>query len=577
MGFQVRIGRDSDSADGSSLGLGGKLFGLIFGLVFLGAGSAFTYFIAMAAWQAVDSYSWEAVPGQVESSAIVVNEADESPFEVKITYSYQFKGESHRTSDYTLAEATYTEYADAFRELDAYRSGSRPNVYVNPKKPSQGVLVRGRLWLVPLILFPLIFVAVGLIVIYATFSNSEPKKPRRKKSISTSASDAKSAGKFGTRFGIGFCSIFVVVGAITFYAFFLNPMMTYLDSQSWQPTPAVVEYSRVRSHSSDDGTTYSIDILYAYRFKGKEYKSNQYTFFDFSSSGYSGKKEVVDEYPKGESIDVLVNPGDPVEAVVLRELTAGSFVGLFTLLFLLPGAAGMYGFWWAGRKNSQLSGGYDERGYRQRAEQDLSPRGELVLQTDSSGFARFVGVSLLAAFWNGITAFPVAEVVSSWQKGSPDWFLTLFVVPFALVGTALLVFVFYTFLAMFNPRPKLMLQSAEMALGKSYSVRWEFKGKVRRIKELTLLLEGIEEARYRRGTSTYTDTETFHEATFARETFHVNMRAGSAEFILPVDSMHSFKGSNNKIRWQLKLCGDIPHWPDVSETFEISVLPIEVI
>jgi hypothetical protein len=37
--------------------------------------------------------------------------------------------------------------------------------------------------------------------------------------------------------------------------------------------------------------------------------------------------------------------------------------------------------------------------------------------------------------------------------------------------------------------------------------------------------------------------------------------------------MHSFKSANNKIVWTLQLSGEIPRWPDVSEEFEIDVLP----
>ena len=167
----------------------------------------------------------------------------------------------------------------------------------------------------------------------------------------------------------------------------------------------------------------------------------------------------------------------------------------------------------------------------------------------------------------------MSEVVDGFQSGNIEWFLTLFVIPFVLVGLGLLGFAIYSFLGIFNPRPRLMLQKRQLSLGDSCVVRWEFKGRAGRIAELVLTLEGLEEARYQRGTSTYTDTETFHKDVFARETFRANIERGSAEFLLPAQSMHSFSGGNNKIVWKLKMKGDIPNWPDVSEDFTIAVQP----
>jgi hypothetical protein len=38
--------------------------------------------------------------------------------------------------------------------------------------------------------------------------------------------------------------------------------------------------------------------------------------------------------------------------------------------------------------------------------------------------------------------------------------------------------------------------------------------------------------------------------------------------------MHSFDASNNKIQWYLKVKGDIKKWPDVSNEFAVTVLPV---
>ena len=51
------------------------------------------------------------------------------------------------------------------------------------------------------------------------------------------------------------------------------------------------------------------------------------------------------------------------------------------------------------------------------------------------------------------------------------------------------------------------------------------------------------------------------------------MKTGILSIPIPEDSMHSLDTGNNKIVWTLYLEGDIKRWPDVQDSFEITVLP----
>ena len=53
------------------------------------------------------------------------------------------------------------------------------------------------------------------------------------------------------------------------------------------------------------------------------------------------------------------------------------------------------------------------------------------------------------------------------------------------------------------------------------------------------------------------------------------MAIGGGETVIevPPDTMHSFAASNNKIVWRLVVHGAIASWPDMRETFEITVTP----
>jgi hypothetical protein len=74
---------------------------------------------------------------------------------------------------------------------------------------------------------------------------------------------------------------------------------------------------------------------------GKKYRSNRYDFMTGSSSGYQGKKELVDKYLKLKHTVCYVNPESPGDAVLNRDLTWRYGIGLFALIFVAVGLAVM--------------------------------------------------------------------------------------------------------------------------------------------------------------------------------------------------------------------------------------------
>ena len=89
-------------------------------------------------------------------------------------------------------------------------------------------------------------------------------------------------------------------------------------------------------------------------------------------------------------------------------------------------------------------------------------------------------------------------------------------------------------------------------------------------------LRGIEEATYRRGTNTCTDKNTFYEMELYKTTHTTEIASGQVGVILPQETMHSFEADNNKIIWNLDVRGDIQRWPDVKESFKITIVPAAI-
>jgi len=207
------------------------------------------------------------------------------------------------------------------------------------------------------------------------------------------------------------------------------------------------------------------------------------------------------------------------------------------------------------------------------AEEPLSS-GPAELEPQVSPLGKLFGMLLFACIWNGIVSVFVCEAVQGWLAGHPDWMLTIFMVPFILVGLALVGGVGYTALALANPRPHLTLTPGRPRLGDQLRIEWRFSGKASRISRLHIVLKGREEATYQRGTDTVTDKKSFAAFDLVDTTNDWEIGKGVAEITVPEDTMHSFAATHNKIVWTLEINGEIRRWPDVDEAFPVTILPL---
>ena len=316
------------------MGIGVCLFSCIF--IFAGIGIAFS---------TLKKLSWKEVPCQIESFKITHDRKNDDPFEAQIRYSYQWEGQnftgSKLTSSDTNRESDYEKLVEAERKLSR-----RGTCYLDPNIPEEAILERklSGIW------FGLIFAAAGSL--FFTVGLNLFKNRKGKPEALSSKAKVNSDITKGPA-GFLFFGIFAAVGTAIFLFLVVPPAKKYFAAKSWQPVEATVIWSIVRSHSSDDGTTYSPDIFYRYDFKGERHRSNTYSLMSGSSSGRDSKKEVVDAYPRGHKFTAYVNPKKPWQAVMKRKLGWGALFALFPLPFM---AVGFGGLWWmifrAGKEDS---------------------------------------------------------------------------------------------------------------------------------------------------------------------------------------------------------------------------------
>lgn len=385
---------------------------------------------------------------------------------------------------------------------------------------------------------------------------------------------------------IVFFSLFLLVGVAMTCVIVARPLWRIIQARNWQQVPCMIVSSQVKTHHDGDGDTYSILIVYDYQFNGQRHESDRYHFFTGSSSGHAGKQAIVDQYPPGKQTTCYVNPAAPEQAVLHPHLTTDVLWGLIPLIFVLVGGGGIFFTVRAWRKKRAPADDFANipPAFRTTPSDRLvtasnrlasgSPSvGQVKLSPTTSPLVKFIVGLLVALFWNGIVSVFLFQLIANWRQGHFEWFLGLFLIPFVGVGLLMIGYVFYSALAIFNPRPELTLSSGAIVLGQTIEMAWRFSGQSSSIQRLRIFLEGQEHARYRRGTSTYTDKETFAELPLIDSASFIDIGNGRGSLSIPADTMHSWDGGNNQIVWSLRVKGEIAWWPDVDETFVIQILP----
>lgn len=371
---------------------------------------------------------------------------------------------------------------------------------------------------------------------------------------------AKAPGKTGCLRVFFF--IFFAAGALTCWFITVKPLLQIRAARSWDIVPCTVLSSSVASHDGDDSTTYSVKISYRYEVDGRGFQGSRYRFEAGSDSNRMEKQEIVRRHPAGAQTDCFVNPANPNEAVIDRNPHRGLWWGAMGLLFVAVGGAGMM---FAPR----LSGGAT----RAVPLPSSGSSGPVELKPKHTPLVKFFGVLALAIFLNAFIGVFFYLVFLADDADRVPFFAKAIVSLFSLLAVAMIGGVFYSFLALFNPRLRLTTSSAEIPLGGMLQLDWQIDGRADKFTRLRILLEGREEATYGRGTDTTTDTHVFCEIPVIESTDRAGFRSGTARIAVPADSMHTFVAPNNKVLWHLRVDGVIPRFPDVKDEYPVTILP----
>lgn len=562
----MRIGQ----SNAGTLGIGGRIFlSLVFGVFALVGGSLFVV-MARSAWRTFQTHTWTPTPCTIEGSEF----SPESGGGWQLRYRYFFAGAEYRSTVVSENSAS-RDASEDLRLSQKFVSGQSATCYVDPAQPADAVFVRRSLWSALGVAFPLVFVAIG--VGGLIFAWRPPFASRAVEPVAASSLTQRALTKpqRGLIFAAGFFGLFFVIGSVATWAFAVRPLYRVISARSWMAVPCTIVSSRVIEHDSDDGYTYSVGLVYRYDFGGRTYTADRYKFSTGSSSGRKGKQAIVAQFPPGRDATCYVNPADPTEAVIERGYTGEMWFGLIPLVFVLVGGGGIYGVLKYRRGLDQPAGirrdphrsMHDASGTTGAVPIAAGIAGPVVLENRRSRMGKFVGLLLFAVVWNGIVS-----VVFFTTRGDAGLFVTVFMIPFFGIGLLVLGMSGHAGLAILNPRPRLTLSTGALPPGGRLDLQWEMIGSTRRLQRFKILLEGREEATYRRGTDTHTDKSVFATVTLADVRDPGGFATGTAKALVPLGAMHSFAAKNNQIVWRLRVKGEIARWPDIDDEFPFTVL-----
>ena len=361
--------------------------------------------------------------------------------------------------------------------------------------------------------------------------------------------------------------LMVLTAGVGLIATFGPQVFKAYEALSWDKTECkIVTMKLIKADDGHKG--HKLLLLFSYVANNRKWQSTKYHWLG-EPQEYKDKKRIVADYPPGSRAVCYVNPKDVGEAVLqngwywdvkfILKVAGPPFLVLIGLLGFLSvlGSRSLH------RQSQQLAAGNEVVE-------------SIEIYSTTNPFKECLVLLLVCAFWNGVLSIFVQENIADWMKdgfGVGHLLFSLFLLPFVLIGLAIVIGVVMSFLQIFNPKPRLFLKSGRLMLGERVVLSWKISRLAYRVRELTITLEGKEEATYVRGTSTSTDTSELAKIEIFQSSEYDAIVRGDVELKIPLDMMHSFAAKNNKITWKFKVNGRITFWPSMVGEFPIVILP----
>jgi hypothetical protein len=363
----------------------------------------------------------------------------------------------------------------------------------------------------------------------------------------------------------------------------------------------IVLQKRIGESESKNSPVYRAEVLLEYEADGQTHESWAYQDVTGAyTSGREAKQAMLDRYEIGRAYRCWYDPQEPTTVCLARgyDWLAWTML-LLPLTFIAVGGGGLiYQFLaWSTSVERRLAMVqrvqhmelFDGDGDHARelpavpGEANLtnSPGTTLAYRLPIAVSPAWALAVIMAAclFWNGMVALFVTIAVNSHLRGEPEWFLTLFMIPFVLVGLALVWYTVKQLLITTGVGPTLVEISAHpLEPAGEYEIFLSQSGRLT-FTSLRVLLVCEEQATYQQGTNSRTETcPVFQQEVLRREGFEIHHGMPlevQTRLRVPPGAMHSFKSTHNEVRWKLIVKGDVRGWPNYERDFPLLVYPAD--
>jgi len=131
--------------------------------------------------------------------------------------------------------------------------------------------------------------------------------------------------------------IFIIVGgALTVFG--IRNALRAKSSTEWPTIQGKIISSSVRTHRSNNSTTYHAEILYEFTLNGVAYSGNRVAYGDYGSSNSAHARNIANRYSQDKVVTVYYMPDNPEECLLEPGLKAQTlFLPGIGLLFFIAG------------------------------------------------------------------------------------------------------------------------------------------------------------------------------------------------------------------------------------------------
>lgn len=382
--------------------------------------------------------------------------------------------------------------------------------------------------------------------------------------------------------------LFMAIGGVATWLLSFGVWQRVMQSADWPEVQAVIVSSEVVVSRSSDSTNYRPHIVYRYRWQEREYTAENWSFIRISS-GRGWAEDKVAAYRPGTEHTAWVNPADPDDAVLEREMGWWLLVTFLPLLFVVVGLGLAVGGivmirGSSGSAQRRRGDSLADTRLRDFALLGLPEMGALLrrsgtmeLKPEQGPLTRLLGTAVFALFWNGITWTILGILIAEGRRrDSYELFPILFLSIFAVIGAiAVFVFLYYLLGYFFGPRIRLVASQSVLIPGKPWELTWSFIRGTGRVRGLRMELNGATEADYTRGSgknsSRVTDRVAFLRQTMIDSDNTGEILRGNTRIDIAPDLPHSFAARNNRICYRLNVTAVAAWTPNLSQSYLLFV------